>query len=91
MTPIMDSTGRRLKNGEIVTHLQQILTEVSAKRQTLDRARKTPGWLRILGYPLVMVVLMALTSLALICVIWNVSQIMAGSRSLPIYHVSKST
>ena len=58
------------------------------KRKTLDAARKTPMWRRILGYPFVMIFLFALTALSLVSVISNVMQLMAGIRSLPLQQVS---
>ena len=83
------TTGLRLQNGDILLHYQEQLTEATAKRDTLDRARKTPVWRRVLGYPFVMLVLLALTGISLICVISNVGQIVVGFRSLPIYQVGK--
>ena len=70
----------------IETHLyyQVTLDEVSARRSNLDAARRTPSWRRILGYPLVMMVLLALTGLSLICVVTNFMQILTGFRALPV-------
>jgi hypothetical protein len=85
MAPVVDAGGQRLKNGQVLSFYQQSLAEAAARRNTLDRARKTPIWRRILGYPLVMLFLLALTTISLICVISNVGQLMVGFRSLPLY------
>ena len=86
VTVAVDGLNRRttLKNGEVLAHYQTALKEVSSRRAALDRARKTPAWRRILGYPLVMMVLLTLTALALLCVVTNLGQIMAGLRTLPL-------
>lgn len=74
-----------LRNGEILAYYEQALNEATQKRQTLDRARRTSTWRRVLGYPLIMLSLLVLTGLSLLCVIMNVGQIVAGFRSLPVY------
>jgi len=84
MTPVVDTTGRRLKNGEVLSFYKASLAEATLKRNTLNAARKTPMWRRILGYPFVMIFLFALTALSLVSVISNVMQLMAGIRSLPL-------
>ena len=66
---------------------QASLAEATQKRKTLDAARKTPMWRRILGYPFVMIFLFALTAVSLVSVISNVMQLMAGFRSLPLQQV----
>ena len=83
MTHVTGPSGRRFRNGEVLPFYTQSLMEVRAKRQALDAARKTPTWRRILGYPLVFLALLALTAIALVCVIANVMQIVAGFRELP--------
>lgn len=85
LTPIASNDGRMLRNGEVLAHYEQQLSEAKTKRQKLDHARKTSLWRRVLGYPLIMLILLALTTISLLCVISNVGQIMAGFRSLPIY------
>jgi len=84
MTPMVDTTGRRLKNGEVLTYYKSSLADATLKRKALDAARKTPMWRRILGYPFVMIFLLTLTALSLVSVISNVMQLMAGFRSLPL-------
>lgn len=85
LTPVSSPEGKILKNGEALAYYEQALNEASIKRENLDRARRTSTWRRVLGYPLIMLSLLALTSLSLLCVIMNVGQIVAGFRSLPIY------
>ena len=68
-------------------NLQSSLADATLKRKALDTARKTPMWRRILGYPFVMIFLLALTALSLVSVISNVMQLMAGFRSLPLQQV----
>jgi hypothetical protein len=82
MTPVLTSNGQKLKSGEVLAYFQHSLAEVSARRKALYRARKTPIWQRILGYPLVMLSLLSLTAISLLCVILNVGQIVAGFRTL---------
>jgi len=84
MTPMVDTAGKRLKNGEVLSFYKASLAAATLKRKTLDAARKTPMWRRILGYPFVMIFLFALTALSLVSVISNVMQLMAGFRSLPL-------
>ena len=83
MTHVTGVDGLRFRNGEVLPFYQQSLCEVRAKRVALDSARKMPTWRRILGYPLIFMALLALTAMALVCVIFNVMQIMAGFRQLP--------
>eukprot|EP00094_Tigriopus_californicus_P006064 TCALIF_05840-PA protein Name:"Similar to Lmbr1l Protein LMBR1L (Mus musculus)" AED:0.04 eAED:0.04 QI:473/0.83/0.71/1/1/0.85/7/573/566 len=84
ITPITNEERRRLRGDEIFAHFQKSLDEVTARRIQLERARNTPSWRRILGYPLVMMFVFALTTISLICVISNVGQIITGFRSLPV-------
>lgn len=70
---------------------QKELCEATGRREALDKSRNTPRWQRYLGYPLVMLSLVILTTTSLICVILNVLQILAGVRSLPIYQVEHSS
>ena len=89
LTPVSSpADGRLLRNGEILAYYEKSLTEVSLKRQQLDKARRTSTWRRVLGYPLIMLSLLLLTGLCLLCVIMNVGQIVAGFRSLPIYQTA---
>lgn len=83
ITPITNAERRRLKGDEIYAHYQKSLEEVTARRIQLERARNTPSWRRILGYPLIMLFVFALTTISLICVISNMGQIMTGFRDLP--------
>ena len=85
LTTVSSPDGKMLRNGEVLAYYEKELTEVSAKRSMLDRARRTSTWRRVLGYPLIMLSLLGLTGLSLLCVIMNVGQIVAGFRSLPIY------
>jgi len=85
LTPVSSTQGKMLRNGEILAYYEQALNEATQKRQTLDRARRTSTWRRVLGYPLIMLSLLVLTGLSLLCVIMNVGQIVAGFRSLPVY------
>ncbi len=85
LTPVSTPTGKTLRNGEVLAYYEQELVEATVKRKTLDRARHTSTWRRILGYPLIMLTLLALTGLSLLCVVMNVGQIVVGFRSLPIY------
>ena len=85
LTPVSSPAGKMLKNGEVLAYYERELSEVTAKRTMLDRARRTSTWRRVLGYPLIMLSLLGLTGLSLLCVIMNVGQIVAGFRSLPIY------
>lgn len=85
LTPVSSQDGRMLRNGEVLAYYEKALDEVSAKRQNLDKARRTSTWRRVLGYPLIMLSLLLLTGLSLLCVLMNVGQIVAGFRSLPIY------
>ena len=66
-----------------LAYYQRSLEELTSRRMALDRARRTPLWRRILGYPLVLLVLTALTSASLLCVVLNTGQIIAGFRKLP--------
>jgi len=88
LTPIASPDGKWLRNGEILAYYEKTLNEVSEKRQTLDKARRTSTWRRVLGYPLIMLSLLLLTGLSLLCVVMNVAQIVAGFRSLPIYQTT---
>jgi hypothetical protein len=45
----------------------------------------------MLGYPLILLALLALTSISLVCVINNLGQIMVGFKSLPHHQVIKTT
>ena len=83
ITPVINEQGVRLRNGEILSYFKQQLQEASTKARILDRARKTPAWRRILGYPLAMLLLLALTGITLIIVFFNMIQILIGLRSLP--------
>ena len=88
LTPVSSPQGKMLRNGEILAYYEQALNEATQKRQTLDRARRTSTWRRVLGYPLIMLSLLVLTGLSLLCVIMNVGQIVAGFRSLPVYQTA---
>ncbi len=66
-----------------LAYYERSLEELTTRRRALDCARRTPLWRRILGYPLVLLVLTALTAASLLCVVLNVGQVMAGFRSLP--------
>jgi len=88
LTPVSSPDGRMLRNGEILAYYEKSLTEVTQKRHTLDKARRTSTWRRVLGYPLIMLSLLILTGLSLLCVLMNVGQIVAGFRSLPIYQTA---
>eukprot|EP00096_Caligus_rogercresseyi_P008507 TRINITY_DN2742_c0_g1_i1.p1 TRINITY_DN2742_c0_g1~~TRINITY_DN2742_c0_g1_i1.p1 ORF type:complete len:533 (-),score=141.85 TRINITY_DN2742_c0_g1_i1:1111-2709(-) len=85
LSPLRNAaTGGRLKNGTLLSYYQRNLSSISAKREGLASARKARVWRRILGYPLIMISLLLLTSISLICVVSNVGQIAAGFRSLPL-------
>ena len=49
LTPIASPDGKLLRNGEILAYYEKTLNEVSEKRQTLDKARRTSTWRRVLG------------------------------------------
>lgn len=85
LTPVSSPHGKILRNGEILAYYEQELNEATQKRKTLDTARRTSTWRRVLGYPLIMLSLLVLTGLSLLCVIMNVCQIVAGFRTLPVY------
>ncbi len=84
LAPLVDDAGVRLRNGgDSLAYYERSLSEATAKRAALDRARKTPVWRRVLGYPLVMLLLLALTAVSLVCVVSNFGQLMVGFRALP--------
>ncbi|XP_040579824.1 limb region 1 protein homolog isoform X2 [Lepeophtheirus salmonis] len=84
LSPLRNTTGNRLKNGQLMSYYQRNLSAISDKRENLAHACNARVWTRILGYPLIMISLLLLTSISLICVVNNVGQIIAGFRSLPL-------
>ncbi|XP_022106566.1 protein LMBR1L-like isoform X2 [Acanthaster planci] len=63
-------------NGQ--TELRQRLAEVQRDRKVLDRRRKASSWQRNLGYPLLWILLFALTVLSLCVVGWNIFRLLFG-------------
>ena len=62
------------------------MEETTERRETLDTIKGTSVWRRAVGYPLIMVLLFALTFCGLVSVVNNVMQIVAGFKSLPAYN-----
>ncbi|XP_071788837.1 protein LMBR1L-like [Asterias amurensis] len=63
-------------NGQ--TDLRQRLADVQRDRRVLDRRRRASSWQRNLGYPLLWILLFALTVLSLCMVGWNIFRLLFG-------------
>ena len=63
--------------------LKQTLKDTVNRKIRVGELRKRSMWRRTIGYPLMMVVITALTAASLISVVKNVGQIVAGFKSLP--------
>ena len=63
--------------------LKQKLKDTVHRKVKVGELRKRSMWRRTIGYPLMMVVITALTAASLISVVKNVGQIVAGFKSLP--------
>merc|ERR1719187_3134724 len=83
MAPVMGEDGRRLINGEVLEYLELQLDKAEQKREQVSRAKSRSAWSRRLGWPLAMLVLMALTGISLYLVGINVMLLVSGWRDLP--------
>ena len=63
--------------------LRHQLKDTHDRKCKIEVLRKRSMWRRTIGYPLMMVLITALTAVSLISVVKNVGQIVAGFKSLP--------
>lgn len=84
--PKMGTVDEPSEKGEMMVRCRQRLEETTERRETLDHIKGTSVWRRAVGYPLIMVLLFALTFCGLVSVVNNVMQIVAGFKSLPSYN-----
>jgi len=84
--PKMGTVDEPSEKGEMILRCRQRLEETTERRETLDHIKGTSVWRRAVGYPLIMVLLFALTFCGLVSVVNNVMQIVAGFKSLPAYN-----
>ena len=63
--------------------LKQQLKDTIDRKCKVEHLRTRSMWRRTIGYPLMMVLITALTAASLISVVKNVGQIVAGFKSLP--------
>ena len=66
------------------SELRKRLSKVSQERAVLDRRRRASSFQRILGYPVLWVLLFLLTVLSLCMVGWNVFRLLFGIGALPV-------
>lgn len=84
--PKMGTVDEPSEKGEMMVRCRRRLEETTERRETLDHIKGTSVWRRAVGYPLIMVLLFALTFCGLVSVVNNVMQIVAGFKSLPSYN-----
>ena len=68
---------------EEVKELRKEIRDINDRKRKVEVLRKRSMWRRTIGYPLIMVLITALTAASLISVVKNVGQIVAGFKSLP--------
>merc|ERR1712226_947948 len=68
---------------EEVKELRKEIRDINDRKSKVEVLRKRSMWRRTIGYPLIMVLITALTAASLISVVKNVGQIVAGFKSLP--------
>ena len=81
--PRMGTVDEPSEKGEMMVKTKEQLKEASERTRALNKVKKTSMWRRAIGYPLMMVGLFVLTSFSLVCVVKNVTQIVAGFKTLP--------
>ncbi|XP_023219291.1 limb region 1 protein homolog isoform X1 [Centruroides sculpturatus] len=76
------------KNSSVQNGVGHILEELQSrekKRKELEKQRKVSPIRRNLGYPFVMVLLLALTGISVVMVAHNTLELLVGIKALPIY------
>jgi len=84
--PRMGTVDEPSEKGEMMIRCRKDLEETSERREQLNKTKKTSMWWRAVGYPLFMMGLFTLTFVSLVSVVKNVTQIVAGFKSLPAVH-----
>ncbi|XP_041459263.1 protein LMBR1L-like [Lytechinus variegatus] len=72
-----------LANGHL-SQLRERLSDVTHERKILERRRRASSFQRIVGYPLVWILLFLLTVLSLCMVGWNIVRLLFGIGALPV-------
>ncbi|KAL5009965.1 hypothetical protein ScPMuIL_012270 [Solemya velum] len=82
---LIGNPSHKIANGHIDREgLEEQLREVQADKQKLQKRGQVSSLRRNLGYPLVMLALLALTVLCLLMVVHNTFQLLVGIKALPV-------
>lgn len=74
----------RLRNGELQSGLGTRLIELETRRRLLDKQRQTSFLRRNVFHPISMLLLIGLTSLAVLMVVQNTLSVLIGIKALPL-------
>ncbi|KAM3618189.1 uncharacterized protein V6R79_016999 [Siganus canaliculatus] len=85
-----DSLSRKLKSGRtsywVKLNMEEMVKEyqtVRSKRMALEMRRKASPWQRNLGYPLAMLMLLAMTVMCVLMVCFNVLELLLDETAMP--------
>ncbi|CAH1774245.1 unnamed protein product [Owenia fusiformis] len=67
-----------------VQEIEEKLTEVQEDRRKLEKRKKVSALRRNLGYPLMMILLLALTAVSVLIVVQNSIELLLGGKELPV-------
>ncbi|XP_017770859.1 PREDICTED: protein Lilipod isoform X2 [Nicrophorus vespilloides] len=74
----------RLRNGELRTGLNKLLTKFEMKRKLLDKQRQSSSMRRNVVYPVSMLLLIGFTGITVLIVMQNTIELLIGIKALPL-------